>query len=197
MSEEQVTPEPASQPEEQHEEQQPDVTRDPRFEQAVQERVRQMLSTQAEPQAPSGNINKAIAQLQEGGDLGQFILGVANMAAQAEERAKKAEDLARNQRVIPVEALADAEREFESGRHQTLLDAYYADQGRKLVEGKVKPAPPAPRPVQTVVRTVPTQPQVTELSEMTASQWKEALKGPQAAEIRQRYRTGKLTVVPG
>ena len=96
---------------------------------------------------------------------------------------------------IPPERLAEAETEFRTGKYASLEDADAAAVGRKFLSGQVQPTPPKPRQVATAVRTV-TQPVVVEeLNEMTASQFREALKGPKSREVHKRYMSGAVKVV--
>lgn len=97
---------------------------------------------------------------------------------------------------IPPERLADAETEYATGKYASLEAADQAAVGKKVLAGQYQTPRPQPKPIQTAIRSAVQVPRLEDLKEITASEWKSALAGPDAKKFVQRYRENNLKVVP-
>ena len=153
----------------------------------------------APPKPSQGGSFQGIAALEAeapNNPAAKFILDLAGTVAQ-----QQAEITTLRQRVnagpkIAPERLADAEKEFATGRYASLEDADAAAYGRKVLSGQAAVPRPAPRQVQTAVASPPQVQSVAEAKELTASEYNAALQGPERLKVWQRRKEGKLVVVP-
>ncbi len=187
---------PAPQPEPQPT---PEPEPQPQFDtEAVARRVVEMLSQGVQPQQPQGGSFQAIAAIEQEAQTNpaaKFIMDLAGSVAQLNQTVANLDQRVRSGPKIAPERLADAEKEYATGRYASLEDADAAAFGRKILTGEQTPPRPKPRQVQTSVVTPP-QPQTLEnLTEVTASEYNALLQGPKRQEVWERRKSGKLTVV--
>jgi hypothetical protein len=186
------------QQEPQQEPQQPDIKAQIR--QVLDEWVseRQQQTQEEPPRQPAPTSLQGIAALEAeaaNNPAAQVILdmGAAINTLNNELRAVKERQRA-GPRIAP-ERLAEAEAEYATNKYASLEDADAAVVGRKVLAGQYQTPRPQPKPIQTAIRSAVQVPRIEDLKEITPSEWKAALEGPDKHKYVQRYREGNLKVV--